>query len=91
MDPAATCGPDLTGLSRRYTDEYVLETLIEQSEYRSAAAELLEPIYLRRMEWAKVTQILEARLDGETDPTQRMELPGKSVAASEPAVIPARR
>ncbi|UCF45671.1 MAG: tetratricopeptide repeat protein [Myxococcales bacterium] len=52
----------------------VLETLIEQSEYRSAAAELLEPLYLRRMEWAKVTQILEARLDGEDDPTQRLEL-----------------
>ena len=34
----------------------VLETLIEQAEYRSAAAELLEPVYLRRMEWAKVTQ-----------------------------------
>lgn len=52
----------------------VLETLVDQSEYRSAAAELLEPVYLRRMEWAKVTQILEARLDGETDPTQRMHL-----------------
>ena len=52
----------------------VLETLIEQSEYRSAAAELLEPLYLRRMEWPKVTQILEARLDGEDDPTQRLEL-----------------
>jgi len=52
----------------------VLETLIEQSEYRSAAAELLEPLYLRRMEWAKVTQILEARLDGEDDPSQRLEL-----------------
>ncbi len=52
----------------------VLETLVEQSEYRSAAAELLEPLYLRRMEWAKVTKILEARLDGEDDPTQRLEL-----------------
>jgi tetratricopeptide (TPR) repeat protein len=52
----------------------VLETLIEQSEYRSAAAELLEPLYLRRMEWAKVTQILEARLDGEDDPSQRLAL-----------------
>ena len=51
-----------------------LETLIEQSEYRSAAAELLEPLYLRRMEWPKVTQILEARLDGEDNPTQRLEL-----------------
>ena len=52
----------------------VLETLIEQPEYRSVAAELLEPLYLRRMEWPKVTQILEARLDGEDDPTQRREL-----------------
>jgi len=52
----------------------VLETLVGQSEYRSAAAELLEPLYLRRMEWAKVTRILEARLDGEDDPTQRRQL-----------------
>jgi len=52
----------------------VLESLVEQSEYRSTAAELLEPLYLRRMEWDKVTRILEARLDGEGDPTQRMEL-----------------
>jgi tetratricopeptide (TPR) repeat protein len=52
----------------------VLETLMEQSEYRGAAAELLEPVYLRRMEWGKVTQILEARLDSVSDPTERMEL-----------------
>ena len=51
-----------------------LESLVEQFEYRSTAAELLEPLYLRRMEWDKVTRILEARLDGEDDPTQRMEL-----------------
>ncbi len=52
----------------------VLESLIDQSEYRSTAAELLEPLYLRRMQWDNVTRILEARLDGEEDPTQRMEL-----------------
>ena len=52
----------------------VLEDLVEQPDYRSAAAELLEPIYLRRMEWPKVTAILEARLDGEQDPSQRLEL-----------------
>jgi tetratricopeptide (TPR) repeat protein len=51
-----------------------LESLVEQKEYRSAAAELLEPLYLRRMEWDKVTRILEARLDGEDDPTRRLEL-----------------
>ncbi len=52
----------------------VLEDLLQQPEYRSAAAELLEPLYLKRMEWDKVTAILEARLDGEHDPTQRLEL-----------------
>ncbi len=51
-----------------------LETLVEQPEYKRAAAELLEPLYLRRMEWPKVTQILEARLDGEDNPAQRLEL-----------------
>jgi len=52
----------------------VLEELVERPDYRTAAAELLEPIYLRRMQWAKVTGIIEARLDGEQDPTQRLEL-----------------
>ena len=51
-----------------------LESLVEQSEYRRGAAELLEPLYLRRMEWEKVTRILEARLDGEENPAQRLEL-----------------
>ena len=52
----------------------VLEEMLQQPEYRRAAAELLEPLYLKRMEWEKVTAILEARLDGEHDPTQRLEL-----------------
>ncbi|MGB5416520.1 MAG: hypothetical protein WBN01_17945, partial [Polyangiales bacterium] len=51
-----------------------LEALVEQSEHRGPAAELLEPLYLRRMNWAKVTEILEVRLDAEVDPTQRLEL-----------------
>ncbi|MBT8454028.1 MAG: tetratricopeptide repeat protein [Deltaproteobacteria bacterium] len=51
-----------------------LEALVEQSEHRGAAAEMLEPLYLRRMDWAKVTEILEVRLDAEVDPSQRLEL-----------------
>ncbi|NNE17329.1 MAG: tetratricopeptide repeat protein, partial [Myxococcales bacterium] len=51
-----------------------LEALVEQSEHRGAAAELLEPLYLRRMDWPKVTEILEVRLHAEVDPTQRLEL-----------------
>ncbi len=52
----------------------VLETLFEQSEHRSDAAELLEPLYLKRMEWPKVTEIIEARLDAEDDPSERQAL-----------------
>ena len=52
----------------------VLETLVAGSEHRGDAAELLSPLYLRRMDWSKVTQILEVRLDVEADPTQRLEL-----------------
>ncbi|MGB5286810.1 MAG: hypothetical protein WBN29_20040, partial [Polyangiales bacterium] len=51
-----------------------LEALVNETEHRGAAAELLEPLYLRRMQWPKVTQILEVRLDVETDPSQRLEL-----------------
>ncbi len=51
-----------------------LERLVGEPEHRGAAAELLEPLYLRRMDWPKVTQILEVRLDVEENPTQRLEL-----------------
>jgi tetratricopeptide (TPR) repeat protein len=52
-----------------------LEALVEQSdEHRGPAAELLAPLYLRRMDWAKVTEILEVRLDAEADPSQRLDL-----------------
>ncbi|MGB5268737.1 MAG: tetratricopeptide repeat protein, partial [Polyangiales bacterium] len=51
-----------------------LEALVGQSEHRGAAAEMLEPLYLRRMDWAKVTEILEVRLAAEVDPSQRLEL-----------------
>ncbi len=51
-----------------------LEILLAQEDYRSAAAELLQPLYLRRMDWPKVTGIFEARLDGERDPSQRLDL-----------------
>ncbi len=51
-----------------------LEALVEQSEHRGPAAEMLEPLYLRRMDWAKVTETLEVRLDAVVDPSQRLEL-----------------
>ncbi len=39
-----------------------LESLMEDEEHRSAAAEILEPVFLQPMDWPKVTSVLEARV-----------------------------
>ncbi len=53
----------------------LLESIMnEHGEYRTTAAELLEPGYLARMEWAKLTAALRARVDGELDLEERKRL-----------------
>lgn len=42
----------------------LLETIMTEEEHRGAAAEILEPVFLTRMDWPKVTAVLEARLAG---------------------------
>lgn len=44
-----------------------LERLLESGEHRAAAAVVLEPVYLARLEWKKVQRALEARLESEQD------------------------
>ncbi len=51
-----------------------LEGLMADEEHRGVAAELLEPVFLARMDWPKVTAALEARLSAETDIEVRKEL-----------------
>jgi tetratricopeptide (TPR) repeat protein len=51
-----------------------LERLVRLPETREAAAEVLEPIYRRRDEWRPLADLLELRLTGEADPTERRGL-----------------
>lgn len=52
----------------------VLETMMAKSEHKGVAAEILEPVFLARGEWPKVTAALEARLEGESDLDARKRL-----------------
>jgi tetratricopeptide (TPR) repeat protein len=54
-----------------------LENLLETSadaEHKARAGEMLEPVYLRRSDWAKVKTALAARLAASQDPTERRDL-----------------
>jgi tetratricopeptide (TPR) repeat protein len=54
-----------------------LESLMESPEHSAAAASVLEPIYLARLQWKKVQKALEARLAPEQDLEARKELLGR--------------
>jgi tetratricopeptide (TPR) repeat protein len=51
-----------------------LEELMATEEHRGTAAEILEPVFLARMDWPKVAAALDARLSSETDIEIRKEL-----------------
>jgi len=51
-----------------------LEKLMATEEHRAAAAEVLEPVFLARMDWPKVTGALEARLASTHDVDERKQL-----------------
>ncbi len=46
----------------------------EDAEHKARAGEMLEPVYLRRADWAKVKLALEARLAACQDPGERRDL-----------------
>ncbi|MEM9070179.1 MAG: tetratricopeptide repeat protein [Myxococcota bacterium] len=52
----------------------LLERVMEHEEHRSTAAEILEPVFLRRMDWPKVTATLEARLASSDDIEERKRI-----------------
>ncbi len=51
-----------------------LESMMDDPEQRGQAAEILEPVFLSRMDWPKVTAALEARLSAEADFDERKAL-----------------
>lgn len=51
-----------------------LEHLMTQKPHAARAAEMLEQVYLSRLDWRKVMSAIEARLDGSEDPDERRTL-----------------
>jgi tetratricopeptide (TPR) repeat protein len=48
-----------------------LEALMAAREHGARAAEMLEPVYLARLDWRRVMATVEARLDSSEDPDER--------------------
>ncbi len=51
-----------------------LEALMSNRDHAARAAEMLEPVYLARLDWRRVMKTLEARLDASQDPDERRQL-----------------
>ena len=51
-----------------------LEALMGKREYAARAAQMLEPVYLARLDWRRVMTTLEARLAVSQDPDERRTL-----------------
>jgi tetratricopeptide (TPR) repeat protein len=54
-----------------------LEALMSHREHGARAAEMLEPVYLARLDWRRVMATLEARLGASQDPDERRQLLGR--------------
>ncbi len=55
----------------------LLESMMAQDEHRGDAAEILEPVFLGRMDWPKVTSTLEARISSTDAPEDKKPLLAK--------------
>lgn len=51
-----------------------LEQLMGERDHAARAAEMLEGVYLARLDWRKVMRAVEARLDASQDPEERRQL-----------------
>ncbi len=51
-----------------------LESLMAGREHGARAAEMLEPVYMSRLDWRRVMSTLQARLDASQDPDERRSL-----------------
>ncbi|MBX3224301.1 MAG: hypothetical protein KF795_27550 [Labilithrix sp.] len=55
-------------------EQIVLDRATGDREQAARAAEMLEAVYLTRLDWRKVMGAVEARLEGSQDPDERREL-----------------
>jgi tetratricopeptide (TPR) repeat protein len=51
-----------------------LEAMMTGREHGARAAEMLEPVYLARLDWRRVMATLESRLEASQDPDERRQL-----------------
>ncbi len=51
-----------------------LEALLGRRDHAGRAAEMLEPVYVARLDWRRVMATLEARLEASQDPDDRRQL-----------------
>ena len=51
-----------------------LEAMMGNRDLAARAAEMLEPVYLARLDWRRVMTALDARLDASQDPDERRQL-----------------
>lgn len=51
-----------------------IERFLSRTDYAERAAQALEPVYLRRRDWVKLGETLEARVRASEDPSARIEL-----------------
>jgi tetratricopeptide (TPR) repeat protein len=51
-----------------------LESLMAGRDHAALAAEMLEPVYMSRLDWRRVMSTLQARLDASQDPEERRSL-----------------
>jgi hypothetical protein len=52
----------------------LLGQMLAEPAYRLEAAELLEPYFVQRLEWRKVAEVLDARIEAEDDTAERKRL-----------------
>jgi tetratricopeptide (TPR) repeat protein len=64
----------LSGNSRQPAALAALERLLSDPEARTSAAEVLEPIYMSQQRWPDLIRVYEVKLDGTSDPTDRLKL-----------------
>ena len=64
----------LSGDARNEKALSAVERFLRDPDLRALAAEVLEPIYIGQQRWTDLIRVYEARLEGTSDPTERLKI-----------------
>ncbi|MFN0253619.1 MAG: tetratricopeptide repeat protein [Kofleriaceae bacterium] len=64
----------LSGDARNVQALSSVERFLKDPDLRALAAEVLEPIYIGQQRWAELIRVYEARLEGTSDPGERLKI-----------------